>query len=374
MNMEESAFEEEKEENGMSVESEVPVEPFNPKDIVIEVKPVTIETVLRRLNQGTLKLAPDFQRDAVWDLVRKSRLIESLMLNIPIPIFYVSADDKGVWSVVDGLQRLTAIKEFIVDKSYSLSELEFWGESFNNYKIDQLPPIQYNQIMETVFQFVIISPSTPDNVKRNIFKRINTGGMPLSAQEIRHALYTGKGTIFLKKLVSLNSFKKATCNSVKDNRMAAREIVLRLLAFFHFGALKYKEKADMDDFLCRALKDLNALDERYLTELEAKFSQTMVRCFELFGYQAFRISLGGKNRSPVNKALFEVVGAVIMQMDNVVFKKVFQKRDNIVRRLIGLIHEPLFYRSISRDSWKVTNVLYRYEKINQLFEEVVSSD
>lgn len=357
-------------ENGMSIENEIPVEPFNPKDIVIEVKPVTIETVIRRLNQGSLMLAPDFQRDKVWDNVRKSRLIESLMLNIPIPIFYVSADDKGVWSVVDGLQRLTAIKEYIVDKTYALSELEFWGESFNNYKIDDLPPIQYNQIMETVFQFVIISPSTPDNVKRNIFKRINTGGMPLSAQEIRHALYTGEGTEFLKKLVSLDSFKKATDNSVKDKRMAAREIVLRLLAFYHFGAEQYKEKADMDDFLCRALKELNNLRKDDFIDIEVKFSKTMNRCSELFGNQAFRISIGRKNRSPINKALFEVLGAEIMRMDDDNFEQVLNRKDIVTQHLCSLIQEDMFYRSISRDSWKASNVLYRYEKIRQMLNEV----
>ena len=297
----------EKEEDGLSLEQELPVEPFNPKEIVIEEKPVTIETVLRRLKQDSLKLAPDFQRDEVWDPARKSRLIESLMLNIPIPIFYVSADDRGVWSVVDGLQRLSAIKEFILDKSYSLTNLEFWGEHFDGLSMDELPPLQYNQIMETVFQFVIISPSTPEKVKRNIFKRINTGGMPLSAQEIRHALYNGSGTKFLKDLVDLESFKVATGRSVNDSRMAAREIVLRALAFFSYGERAYKEP-DMDDFLCTTLKMLNAMNQESLSKISERFSKSMKRCYELFGLHSFRISIArGGARSPVNKALFEVL-------------------------------------------------------------------
>ena len=355
------------EEDGLSLEGELPVEPFNPKDIVIEVKPVTIETVLRRLKQKTLRLAPDFQRGNVWNLDRKSRLIESLMLNIPIPIFYVSADDQGVWSVVDGLQRLSAIKEFIVDKSYKLTGLEYWGKSFDKHSIDELPPLQYNQIMETVFQFVIISPSTPEKVKRNIFKRINTGGMPLSAQEIRHALYTGPGTDFLISLVKLDSFKKATGDSVNDARMAAREIVLRLLAFFSYGPRAYKEP-DMDDFLCQTLKMLNAMEPSTLSNIQERFSKSMERCYELFGMHSFRISIARKgHRSPVNKALFEVLGSIVMRMDDDEFARVVEKKDEIVSVLCDLIQEPLFYRSISRDSWKGSNVLYRYKKINELF-------
>ena len=357
----------EKEEDGLSLEQELPVEPFNPKDIVIEVKPVTIETVLRRLKQKTLKLAPDFQRDNVWDPARKSRLIESLMLNIPIPIFYVSADDQGVWSVVDGLQRLSAIKEFILDKSYRLTKLEFWGELFDGRSMDELPPLQYNQIMETVFQFVIISPSTPEKVKRNIFKRINTGGMPLSAQEIRHALYNGPGTKFLKELVDSESFKVATGESINDSRMAAREIVLRSLAFFSYCERAYKEP-DMDDFLCSTLKMLNAMNPQSLPELSKRFSKSMKRCYELFGSHSFRISIvRGGTRSPVNKALFEVFTSILMRMDDDEYSNVLKRKDDIVQSLCELIREPLFYRSISRDSWKGTNVIYRYKKVKEMF-------
>ena len=90
-----------------SIESEFN-KPFKPRDIKIDVKPIPIERIIKRFDRKEIILNPDFQRKSVWDIKRKCRLIESLMLNIPLPIFYVSADENGIWSVVDGQQRLTA--------------------------------------------------------------------------------------------------------------------------------------------------------------------------------------------------------------------------------------------------------------------------
>ena len=101
-----SGIESEIDENEISV-------PFNPKEISINTKVIPMDVLLRRLKQGSLILNPDFQRNEVWTDVRKSQLIESILLEIPIPMFYVSADEQGNWTVVDGLQRISAFRDFI---------------------------------------------------------------------------------------------------------------------------------------------------------------------------------------------------------------------------------------------------------------------
>ncbi|MDR2516557.1 MAG: DUF262 domain-containing protein, partial [Spirochaetaceae bacterium] len=110
------------EKSGVAAENEdvSAMVPFDPRAITIERKVYSLDTVIRRLKDKRINIPPDFQRNAVWDEKRKSQLIESLMLNIPIAIFYVADDGDGNWDVVDGLQRLTAIKEFIIDKKLKL--------------------------------------------------------------------------------------------------------------------------------------------------------------------------------------------------------------------------------------------------------------
>jgi uncharacterized protein with ParB-like and HNH nuclease domain len=227
-----------------------------------------MDTVIRRLEQGTILLAPNFQRNEVWDATRRSRLIESLMLKIPLPMLYVAANTEGSWEVVDGLQRLSTIRDFILGddqgKKLKLSNLEFLGNKFNGKTFDNIEkdPSQIrliNTIRETEMRFTVINPGTPEEVKRNIFKRINTGGMPLTAQEIRHALYQGHSSDLLTKLVELPEFKEAINSKINDSRMGARELVLRFLAFLVMPATDYQ--SDMDKFLSNTMRVINCMPE-----------------------------------------------------------------------------------------------------------------
>jgi uncharacterized protein with ParB-like and HNH nuclease domain len=372
------------------IDSQIPQEPFNPKEIAITPKIVPLETVVRRLRQETINLAPNFQRKAVWTPKQKSLLIESLMLNIPIPMFYVSADQKGNWEVVDGQQRLTAIKEFVLKKSLHLSELEFWKE-FNGKDIDGLPPLPYNTIMETQLQFVIIEPSTPESVKYTIFKRINTGGLPLSNHEIRNALYQGEGTELLVTLSQSEQFLKATDNSIDDSRMNAQEIILRCLSFIMLGNEGYTDKDNMEDFLRRCLQILNHLDDlsnktlvkeygkeialtvkiNSYSKLKTLFLIGMERNLILFGKYAFRFS--SQIRSPINKSLFETWGTLLALLSENDFSKLLKNKDKLLAKYEKLKEEPIFYRAISRDAWTKSSVDFRFKKILEIIQEAINA-
>lgn len=246
--------------SGVEDEQEDPdLDPFDPNQITINTKIVNVTDLMRRLEQQTIKLDPDFQRREVWDMERKCQLIESLLLKIPIPLFYVAADSSERWTVVDGLQRISAIRDFTLGKEYleykfkkneqygnskiplkgegfPLKGLSFCAEELEGKRMIDLEHDEklikyYNRIVETNFTFVIIDPSTPEEVKFNVFKRINTGGMQLTSQEIRNALYGGPATHLLNDLSTTIEFKKATTYSVKDNRMEDKELILRFLAF-----------------------------------------------------------------------------------------------------------------------------------------------
>lgn len=374
--------------------------PFDPSSISIEPKVVPMETLLRRLRVGSIKLAPDFQRKYVWNKVKSSQLIESLMLRIPLPMFYVSANQDGNWDVVDGLQRLTTIRNFILGgesnvpdaKPFALEDLEFWGERFNKKTFadicaDERNSKIVNNILETEMRFTVINPGTPEEVKRNIFKRINTGGMPLTAQEIRHALYQGYASNLLSKYVDMAVFTRAVDNSVDDSRMAGRELILRFLAFYIRGFNAYT--GDMDKFLSDTMIHLNSnfgqsrlrgpvLDTNIVfprefdsDELDEKFKLAMKRAHEFFGAYAFRKSVFGQRRTPINKALFETWSNFFAAMSDERYDRLKEKKLIFMDKYAELLNKSEFDRAISRDASSAQGVKDRYKNISTLIIETI---
>lgn len=343
-----------------------PIQPYDPEKISIETKRIAMETCLRRLRQGTFVLNPEFQRNEVWSQTKKSLLIESLMLKIPIPMFYVSSDSKGVLTVVDGLQRLSTIRDFIVDKTLILQNLEFWKD-YNNCNFDTLPEYIQNRILETEFSFTIINPGTPEEVKLNIFKRINTGGMPLSTQEIRNALYVGKSTKLLQSLSLTKEFKTATGNSIHSLRMEDKELILRYLAFKLFDYTSY-DKKDIDGFLSQTMIKLNNTNESDLKIIKEDFRISMDRCFKLFGKHTFRKSYGNNFRSPINKCLFEVWGCAMANLNETLFEKLLKNKVSMHNEYNNILTSEIFIDSISRNSMLPKSVHYRFNTINNIIK------
>jgi uncharacterized protein with ParB-like and HNH nuclease domain len=373
--------------------------PFNPDSISIESRVVTMDALIRRFRQGSINLAPNFQRKMVWDDKRRSRLIESMMLKIPLPMFYVAATSQGTWDVVDGLQRLSAIRDFILGdkdkKILTLSNLEFWGERFNGKTFKEIDEQgEYarivNSIMETELRFTLINPGTPEEVKRNVFRRINTGGMPLTPQEIRHALYQGKSTKLLARFANASSFKNAIGSPLGDSRMAAQEIILRFLAF---SLRDYKTyEVSMDTFLSNTMQIINntpnlsdedlkkifqgrKIPEIYefdIKGLQTRFNTAMTRNKALFGKHAFRKSCGsGGSRSPVHKALFESFGNVLVDLEQEDFEFLLEHKETLHNLCYELMNNDGFIADIGRGSTSVKGVKGRYMKITKMIDDVL---
>jgi hypothetical protein len=353
--------------------------PFDPKTIHIDTKPIPLEAVLRRLKQGTILLSPDFQRNQVWGKKQKSLLIESLMLNIPIPLFYVSADSDNNWTVIDGLQRLTAIKEYCLDKSFRLSGLEYL-QQFERCTFDSLSPIFINRILESTFQFVIVEPTTDEHVKFNIFKRINTGGIVLNPQEIRHAMNFGSGVQLLDTLAVSEELASVYGKGKPNPRMKRQEIILRSLSFILLGYESYGKDDSQDVFLSDCLSAMNSLGREEpagssrkfctLEELSKVFLTGVSRGVELFGRDAFRIPKNN-TRGAVNGSLFEVLTSLLSEMDDEEFEVLQTNKKEFHERLNELVLEKEFSRLISRDPWKPKNVHERFVKIKSLMKDVV---
>lgn len=382
-------------------------DPFDPEEISIDTKTIAMETLLRRLEQGAIILNPDFQRKEVWSDERKSQLIESLLLKIPIPMFYVSSDEKSNWTVVDGLQRLSTVRDFILGQEYlkdtkknadkkgnglKLKGLEFWNE-YEGCNLNALPIHLYNRILETEFRFTIINPGTPEEVKRNIFKRLNTGGMPLSSQEIRNALYTGVATILLNDLAEMKEFVKATGGSIKAQRMEDKELILRFVSFLLRKPAMYNKNYNIDTWLSDTMIIINALPNLETREVKKNikkgtiikenitlmntqnikeiFAVAMVRAKQLFGEHAFRKSYPGQRRSPINKSLFETWGILLSDLHPEEFRLLLEKKKSFMDEYKLILSDSKFVIAISRDSMKHLSVKYRFNTLLNLVNKYI---
>jgi len=361
-------------------------QPFDPELIRVETRPMTIDLLLQRIKYDELDLAPDFQRQGgIWNDRTKSRLIESLLIKIPLPAFYMDATDENKWIVIDGLQRLTTLKRFIINKDINhkndehkplrLSDLEFLTK-LNNKIFDELPRNLQRRITETQVTVYLIAKGTPREVKFNIFKRINTGGLPLSLQEIRHALNQGKSTKFLEKLSRLDEFKKATDGSVSSQRMADREFILRFLAFIINPYTEYIA-TEFDSFLSDVMAKINDMDEQKLNQLEFKFRHAMTAAYDIFGKDAFRKRYkSGASRSPLNKALFESWSVNLSKLSDQQIDILVERKEKLKEGFIQLMNdreqEPRFDSAVSQGTGDTKKVKCRFSAIEKLIQEVLA--
>ncbi len=351
-------------------------EPFDPDLIDVVTRTMTVSLLLSRLETSALNLQPDFQRQAgVWDDCRQSRLIESLLLRIPLPSFYVSEDVHENWEVIDGIQRLTSIVRFVKPAlvpqgALSLRGLEYLGEHFDRASYASLAPRLKRRLMETEFTFHVIRHSTPEEVRFNIFARINTGGLPLTHQELRHALVPGKARNVLREWAADELFQCAIDRGVRGHRMADREMVLRYLAFRLTPPSQYAI-SDLNRFLIQAMRKVNALsDERLATERRV-FRQAMDVAREIFGNDAFRKRfLPEAGRNPVNKALFECISVSIASLNSTRQAQLISNAASIRAGFIEIMNQPDFATSVSVGTGDPQKVQRRFSTIRHLLDSI----
>lgn len=382
---------------------------FDPKSLSLTTKIFPLDLIIRRLEQNLLLLNTGFQRKEIWSQKNKSRLIESIMLRIPIPMFCFSSDVNNVLTVIDGQQRLTAIRDFIIGfpsdnnslnneihlpdncnpgGSMRLTGLEYLHQ-FEGLTFNELPIEYTNRILETELMAVIIEPNTTEEIKRNVFKRINTTSSPLSAQELRNALYAGKATDLIHNLSSDDTFFLATDNSKKAMRADDQEIVLRLISFFVREPSRYASN-DMDAWLSDTMQIINAssgqrskdiarkvaageilesditnISEEKLTDL---FRTGMIRSNNLFGKYAFRKNFSG-SRKKIVKALFEMWGYILAGLSENEFDRLMANRKEFLAEYETIMNRTDFSMWISKNSTKSNDLKNRFNELSELTEK-----
>ena len=342
--------------------------PFNPEQIKVRTVHRVVEQIASRIDHGEIDLAPDFQRMAgIWNNTQKSRLIESLLLRIPIPVFYVAADKDDRWSVVDGLQRTSTIYDFVKDE-FLLSRMEYLTK-LNGHSFTGLPRPMQRRIRETELIINVIEPGTPKEVMFNIFRRINTGGVKLNGQEIRNALHPGPVREYLKELAATNEFLTATNRSIRPDRMADRECILRFFAFYMEPWETYSAN-DLDGHLIETMTKINKESGTFRDNLSQIFRRSMKAASNIFHEYAFRklYERNGK-RNPISKALFETWGVGLARRSHGELSFLVEKRDKVIDQFVHLMNEDHdFNTSISYATGVPSRVRKRFQTIDDLIE------
>lgn len=341
---------------------------FNPNNIKVRLDSISVYSMAQRIDHKEVKLDTAFQRkEGLWKDEQQSRLIESILIRFPLPVFYFDGSNQNEWLVIDGLQRLTTLKRFMVTKELKLTGLEFLKD-LEGKGWDDLDRPKQRQINETSLQCYILEEGNKD-VKFNIFKRINTGGLNLSDQEIRHAMHQDVAE-YLKKLAESSEFIKATRDKVSPERMLDRDFVNRFLAFYLFNQeTEYTYEDDLDSFMNRTLDKVAELTTTELDDIETRFRAAMVLSKKVFGDAAF---CKKEDYKRINKALFEVISVSFARLTNTERSQVFQRKSALRKAFYEAVNSN-FADSLTSNTGGKSNISLRHKTFNSIVTDVLNS-
>ncbi len=265
-----------------------------------------VKTLLGRIEDHSLILHPKFQRASVWDDKRKSRLIESLLLNLPIPPCFLAEDEDGTRVVVDGQQRLIAIDDFYHGR-YSLVGLEVLA-ALNGKKWMDLPARYERKILQRVLRTLVISHHTNPELRFIIFERLNTGAVPLLDQEIRNATLSGSLNDLLDELAKSHVFLGIMRIEEPDPRLRHHELILR---FFSVDDALSDYRPPLKLILTNFMRRNRNLGPQAIAALRTKFNDGLRAAQTVFEDRAFRKLQLREEGEPqyergISKALFDL--------------------------------------------------------------------
>lgn len=229
---------------------------YDPKYVKTEIKPVTVDELLFRMQHDTLHLSP--YRNIKWSMTVRSRFIESILLGIPVPPVYVSADNNGQWILIDGIQRIRTLNIFLSEASFILSGLEFFSE-LNGRKSGELTPLLVNKIMNYVMQVVVFSPVTTKISQFLLVRRVCGGDRE---ESILFSLYEGKVTDFL-----------AEASAGKTRSVKGQNNVLTFYQKLFLQEGKIESSGDPAVLLCHTCEYLETIDEKEKMKLLALYKE-----------------------------------------------------------------------------------------------------
>ena len=286
----------------------------------------SVSDLIRMIEDKDIILDPDFQRNYVWDNKKASLLIESIILNVPIPVVYVSQSEDDTWTVIDGLQRLWSLKRFF-DGKFKLTGLEILTE-LNKQDISSLNSKALRMLKNGLLRVIMITNDSNEDIKYDVFMRLNTGSVHLTEQELRNCLYKGSLNRLLKDLTSNEQWLSLLGISEPHKRMADREMILRFFSLHQNWDSKLgvitNYKGRMKNFLNDYMKQNQNVSQNIVIQHKELFDSTVNKVVAVFGENAFRtLNESADQERSINRAIMDVIMVSLSEyeLDELLIKK-----------------------------------------------------
>lgn len=333
--------------------------PFSPSEIELTSPSLNLGDLIDMLTHGEINLDTDFQREGnLWNIQKQSRLIESVLLGLRLPAFYFEKVDKQKWDIIDGLQRCWTIKNFCVDKEFALTGLEFLKE-FEGKKFDELDYIFKREIKRSQITVNLLTIGVQKRAKYILFQRLNTGGVELTPQEVRNAVYQGIAIDTLKKMSKSDQFIEATGGRIPTQRKQNDDFISRFMSFYLTDFNKYNP--DLDSFININMDKLIELPEKERQQLIDDFNKAMTIATMVFGVDAFRKRNKMDDvRKPINKAYFEVISVNFSKLTDQETTNLINNKELFKENLLVIMNSKKYWDSLSSGTGKVDSVKTRF--------------
>ncbi|MEU5064060.1 DUF262 domain-containing protein [Streptomyces virginiae] len=355
----------------MSSESEI-VEKFKGAQnaLVIQASDLSLETIATMAETGAIDVAPLFQRRERWDVRRQSALIESFLLNVPVPPVYLSEDDYGSYSVIDGKQRITAVRDFM-SGAFSLTSLTRFPE-INGYRFAELPGQLQNSLkVRPYIRAITILRQSDRATKYEVFHRLNSGGEPLNPQEIRNVIYRGPLNDLIMELANSSFLRKQL--KIRDekssayNLMADAEFVLRYFMLLeNWRSFSGDYRISMDRYMEKH-GGVKALD---IERLRDSFERSAQACEDIWGEYAFKRPEGLGWRDQMLAGMYDAQMIAVSMADDKRISMLVSRRDDVVAGTRELFDDPDFETAVRVATNTASRVIHRVESVWQLISSL----
>lgn len=344
--------------------------PIQDRKLITQPYDLVVKTLIGQIDDSTLHLRPlggepRFQRHYVWSDKFASLLIESILLNIPIPPCYFAQNEDFELDVIDGQQRVYSIYRFAKNQ-FALSGLEVCAE-LNGKQFFELAKKQKLRIETHTLRCVVITNESHPEIQFDVFERLNTRTMPLNSQELRNCMYRGALNDLLGVLVTYPGWLRIVNRKEPDKRMRDEELALRFLAFHSRGVEAYS--TPQKHWLNSLAKEGRKFDEARVAELQETWESTIRKVLTVFEpLESFRRMPGAGRRNIINRALMDLV---MTSFASVELQRLRDRRAAIRERYTDLFQNGEFVDLISKSVDHKSRTQRRFQIWQEAFGAII---